>query len=128
MSELFGPAATLSFVELQAKIESLENGLATYSSQLSRIQGEMTGSGWYSSSTDKAEVLEQLAEILDITPTQTVSITATISISVSHEVPLAELEDFDAEQLLIDQISIDAYGGDTNVDDWSVDMADWEEQ
>jgi hypothetical protein len=88
----------------------------------------MTGSGWYSSSTDKAEVLEQLAEILDITPTQTVSITATISISVTHEVPLAELEDFDADMLLCDQLSIDAYGGDTSVDDWSVDLADWEEQ
>jgi hypothetical protein len=128
MSELFGPAATLSFVELQARIESLENGLASYSSQLSRIQDNMTGSGWYSSSTDKAEILEQLADILDITPTQTVSITATISISVSHEVPLSELEDFDADMLLCDQLSIDAYGGDTSVDDWSVDSADWEEQ
>lgn len=120
--------STLSCTELQARVESLQNGLSDYSSQLSRIQAEMTGTGWYSSSTDKAEVLEQLAEILGITPSQTVSITATITISVSHEVPLSELEDFDAEQLLIDQISIDAYGGDTNVDDWSVDMADWEEQ
>ena len=60
MSELFGPAATLSFVELQARIESLENGLASYSSQLSRIQDNMTGSGWYSSSTDKAEILDQI--------------------------------------------------------------------
>jgi len=120
--------STLSCAELTSRIESLENGLASYSSQLSRIQGEMTGSGWYSSSTDKAEVLEQLAEILDITPTQTVSITATISISVTHEVPLAELEDFDADMLLCDQLSIDAYGGDTSVDDWSVDSADWEEQ
>ena len=128
MSELFGPADTLNCTELQARIQSLENGLANYSAQLTRIQGEMTGSSWYSSDTDKAEVLNDLAEILGITPTQTVSITATLSISVSHEVPLAELEDFDAEQLLIDQISVEAYGGDTNVDDWSVDMADWEEQ
>lgn len=119
---------TLTWTELQARIESLEHALSNYSSQLTRIQGEMTGSGWYSSDTDKAEVLNDLAEILGITPSQTVSITATLTISVSHEVPLGELEDFDAEQLLIDQITVEAYGGDTNVDDWSVDIADWEEQ
>ena len=128
MSEIFGPSSTLSCTELQARVESLEHALSNYSGQLTRIQDEMTGTGWYSSTTDKAEVLSDLCEILGITPTQTVSITATISISVSHEVPFEELEEFDAEQLLIDQISIDAYGGDTNVDDWSVDMADWEEQ
>lgn len=120
--------STLSCTELTARIESLEHALSNYSGQLTRIQDEMTGSSWYSSTTDKAEVLSDLCEILGITPTQTVSITATISISVSHEVPFEELEEFDAEQLLIDQISIDAYGGDTNVDDWSVDSADWEEQ
>ena len=119
---------TLTCTELQARIESLEHALSNYSSQLTRIQGEMTGSSWYGSDTDKAEVLNDLAEILGITPSQTVSITATITVCVSHEVPLAELEDFDAEQLLMDQISIDAYGGDTNVDDWSVETADWEEQ
>ena len=120
--------STLSCTELQARIESLQNGLSDYSSQLSRIQGNMVGDGWYSSNTDKAEVLSDLCEILGITPTQTVSITATITVSVSHEVPLDELEDFDADQLLCDQLSVDAYGGDTNVDDWSVDSADWEEQ
>lgn len=119
---------TLTCTELQARIESLEHALSNYSSQLTRIQGEMTGSSWYSSDTDKAEVLAELSEILGITPSQTVSITATITVCVSHEVPFAELEDFDAEQLLMDQISIDAYGGDTNVDDWSVETADWEEQ
>jgi hypothetical protein len=120
--------STLSCTELQARIESLQNGLSDYSSQLSRIQDNMTGSSWYSSNTDKAEVLSDLCEILGINPTQTVSITATITVSVSHEVPLDELEDFDADQLLCDQLSIDAYGGDTSVDDWSVDSADWEEQ
>jgi hypothetical protein len=88
----------------------------------------MASDSWYSSNTEKSEVLSDLCEILGITPTQTVSITATISISVSHEVPLDELEDFDADQLLCDQLSIDVYGGDTSVDDWHVDMADWEEQ
>jgi hypothetical protein len=120
--------STLSCTELTARIESLEHALSNYSSQLTKIQGEMTGTGWYHEGTDKAEVLDGLAEILGITPTQTISITATISISVSHEVPLNELADFDADQLLCDQLSIDAYGGDTSVDDWSVDIADWEEQ
>ena len=119
---------TLSCTELQARIESLEHALSNYSNQLTKLQGEMTGSSWYSADTDKAEVLKDLAEILGITPSQTVSITATITVSITHEVPLDELEDFDAEQLLCDQITVEAYGGDTNVDDWSVEIADWEEQ
>ena len=119
---------TLSCTELIARIESLESALANYSGQLTQIQGNMSTMDWYGDSYNKREVLRDLAEILGITPTQTVSITATISVSVSHEVPLDELDDFDADALLSDQLSIDAYGGDTSVDDWSVDMADWEEQ
>lgn len=117
---------SLSCTELQARIESLEHALSNYSGQLTRIQSHMTADAWYSSGTEKSEVLSDLAEILGITPTQTVYITATLSVSVSHEVPLDELDDFDADSLLCDQLSIDAYGGDTNVDDWSVETADWE--
>ena len=119
---------TLSCTELIARIESLEHALSNYSYQLTRVQAGLSSDNYYRSDMEKSEVLADLCEILGITPTQTVSITATISISVSHEVPLDELEDFDADQLLCDQLSIDAYGGDTSVDDWSVDSADWEEQ
>ena len=120
--------ASLSCTELIARIESLEHALANYSGQLTSIQGNMSMADWYGDHYGKYEVLKDLAEILGITPTQTVSITATISVSVSHEVPLNELDNFDADELLCDQLSIDAYGGDTSVDDWHVDMADWEEQ
>lgn len=119
---------TLSCTELIARIESLENGLANYSGQLTSIQGNMSTMDWYGDHYSKGEVLKDLAEILGITPSQTVSITATITVSMSHEVPLDELEDFDADALISDQLSIDCYGGDTSVDDWSVENADWEEQ
>lgn len=120
--------SALTCTELQARIESLEHALSNYSSQLTQIQGNMSMADWYGDSYSKMEVLRDLAEILGITPSQTVSITATLTVCVSHEVPLTELDDFDAESLLIDQLSVDAYGGDTNVDDWSVETADWEEQ
>lgn len=119
---------TLSCSELIARIESLEHALSNYSSQLTQIQGNMSMADWYGDSFSKREVLEALSEILGITPSQTVSITATITISMSHEVPLDELDDFDAEQLVQDQLSIDSYGGDTSLDDWTVESADWEEQ
>lgn len=119
---------SLSCTELIARIESLEHALSNYSNQLTSIQGNMSTADWYGDHYGKREVLSDLAEILGITPSQTVSITATITVSVSHEVPLDELDSFDADQLLCDQLSIDAYGGDTSVDDWSVDSADWEEQ
>jgi hypothetical protein len=119
---------TLSCTELIARIESLENGLANYSRQLSRIQEGLSADSWYRSEVEKSTVLSELCEILGIQPTQTVSITATLTVCMSHEVPLDELEDFDADQLVSDQLSIDVYGGDTTLDDWSVESADWEEQ
>lgn len=88
----------------------------------------MTGDGWYHDGTDKAEVLNDLAEILGINPTQTVSITATLTVCISHEVPLNELDDFDAEGHLSDWLSVDISTGDSSVDDWSVESADWEAQ
>jgi hypothetical protein len=119
---------SLSCTELIARIESLEHALANYSGQLTSIQGNMSMADWYGDHYGKGEVLKDLAEILGITPTQTVSITAVITVSMSHEVPLDELDNFDAESLVSDQLSVDAYGGDTSLDDWSVDSADWEEQ
>jgi hypothetical protein len=124
MSEL----TTLSCTELIARIESLENGLANYSRQLSHITEGLTADSWYRSEVEKSTVLSELCEILGVQPTQTVSITATLTVCMSHEVPLDELEDFDADQLVSDQLSIDVYGGDTTLDDWSVESADWEEQ
>jgi hypothetical protein len=119
---------TLSCTELIARIESLENGLANYSGQLTKIIDGLNSDAWYRSEVEKASVLSDLCEILGIQPTQTVSITATLTVCISHEVPLDELEDFDADQLVSDQLSIDVYGGDTTLDDWSVESADWEEQ
>lgn len=119
---------TLNCTELQARIESLEHALSNHSSQLTRIIGNMTGDGWYHDGTDKAEVLNDLAEILGINPTQTVSITATLTVCISHEVPLNELDDFDAEGHLSDWLSVDISTGDSSVDDWSVESADWEAQ
>lgn len=120
--------STLSCTELQTRITSLEHALTNYSSQLNRIQGNMTASDWYGDHYSKGEVLKELAEILGVTPTQTVSITAQITVSLSHELPLAEFDDFDAEQLVNDWLSVDISSGDTSVDEWSLDSADWEEQ
>lgn len=121
-------SSTLSCTELQARIESLEHALSNYSSQLNRIQGNMSTADWYGDHYGKGEVLKDLTEILGITPTQTVSITAQITVSLTHELPLEDIDDFDADQLLTDWLSVDINSGDTSVDDWSVDSADWEEQ
>jgi hypothetical protein len=120
--------STLSCTELQARIESLEHALSNYSSQLTSIQGNMSTADWYGDHYGKGEVLKELAEILGITPTQTISITAQITVSLTHEVPLEDIDSFDADQLVSDWLSVDINSGDTSVDDWSVDSADWEEQ
>ena len=121
-------ATTLSCTELQARIESLENGMRVYGDQLRRIEDNLKSDGWFHDSIQKDQVLTELCEILDVNPTTTVSITATLTVSLSHEVPLNELDDFDAEMHLSDWLSVDISTGDSCVDDWSVDSADWEVQ
>ena len=121
-------ATTLNCTELQARIESLENGMRVYGDQLRKIEGNLTSDGWFDDSIQKDQVLTELCEILDVNPTATVSITASLTVYVSHEVPLNELDDFDADQHLSDWLSVEISSGDSNVDEWCVDIADWEKQ
>lgn len=110
------------------KVKRLQRQLDEAERKLAVIQGCLTPDNWYSDSTDKDEVLEALCEILNYEPKQKISITATVEIYMTAEVPLNEMKDFDAETFATDALSIDAYSGDVEVDDYSIQSADWEEQ
>lgn len=111
----------------QAKYQSTQLGQAN--GKIDSIKAEMNQNDWYSDNTSKDEVLTKLEEILSYQPTGTISITATIEVYITAEVPLKDLADFDADAAVRDAISVDSSGwSDYTVDDWQIESADWEEQ
>ena len=120
--------STLSCTELQSQLDSVSRNFSAVNAEVVQIKQKLTADEWFHEGTDKAEVLDDICRILGVNPTATVSITATISISVTAEVPLNELDDFDADGHLSDWLSVDMSNGDSSVDDWSVDIADYEAQ
>ena len=57
-------------------------------------------------------------------PKQTVTITATVNVEVSYDIPLEEVEDFDARYFLQDNLSIDSWHGDVSIESFDVEDAD----
>ena len=92
--------------------------------QVNSIIDNLNADGWYNPNYEKVEVLNDLCEILGHEPKQTVRITATIQVEVDYEIPLDEVEDFDARYFLSDNLSIDSWHGDVSVDSWSVEDHD----
>jgi hypothetical protein len=119
-------ATDLEYKLEAAKLNTQE--LDAADSKLNYIKAEMTTDSWYSDSTDKNEVLEKLEEILGHSPTATISITASIEVYMTLDVPLRELDDFDADAIVSDQLSIDTGWGEATVDSWELQSADWEQQ
>jgi len=92
--------------------------------QVNKIIDNLTVDNWYADTIEKSEVLSDLCEILGHEAKQTVRITATVSVEVDYEIPLDEVEDFDARYFLNDNLTIDTYNGDATVDSWTVEDSD----
>lgn len=121
---------TLKVNELEWKLErikTLEKQLTNSNNQISQIIDNLSADGWFNPNYEKQEVLNDLCEILGHEPKQSVRITATINVEVDYDIPLDEVEDFDAHYFLQDTLSIDAYNGDVIVDSWTVEdhSVDW---
>ena len=111
--------------DLRTREESLTARLAAQEKQIGLILDKMTANEWYSSSTDKAEVLSDLCDILGHEPKQTIRISATVQVDVEYECPLEDVEDFDAKYFMQDNLTIDSWHGDVVVDSFDVEDADW---
>lgn len=83
-------------------------------------------SDWYDSNYDKEEVLEALANILDIEPTKTLRVTGNLSYIIDIEVPIKDIKDFDARRMLDDELILSANTDVISVESWYVDEADVE--
>lgn len=78
----------------------------------------------YNPNYDKSEVLQQITEYFGWELKKTVSVSGMISFEVEMEVPIDEIEDFDAHYILGDELSLDSNNGDIDITTWSVDSAD----
>lgn len=118
---------TLKVNELEIHLDSyrrLQDQLAISNGQISKILDNLSADGWYNPNYEKSEILNDLCEILGHEPKQTVRITGTISFEVDYDIPLEEVEDFDAHYFLQDTLTLDAYNGDVVVESWTVEDSD----
>jgi hypothetical protein len=93
-------------------------------SKIEEVQELM--SDWYDSNYDKEEVLEAIANILDIEPIKTLRVTGTISYTLDVEVPMKDVKDFDARYMLNDELVITSNTHVIEIESWNVDDADVE--
>ena len=93
-------------------------------SKIEEVQ-EMMGD-WYDSNYDKEEVLEAIANILDIEPTKTLRVTGNISYAVDIVVPVKDISEFDARYMLNDELIITSNTDVISVESWNVDDSDVE--
>lgn len=114
--------------DLRTRTEQLTARLEAQEKQIGLILNKMTADEWYSSNTDKSEVLSDLCDILGFEPKQNIRITATVEVEVDYDCPLNEVEDFDAADFLSDVLTIDTYHGDAIIHSYNVEYADWANQ
>ena len=110
--------------DYKQNINSLTARLESQEKQIGLILDKLTADEWYSSSTDKAEILSDLCEILKHEPKQTIMITAQVNVEVSYDIPLDEVENFDAKYFLQDNLTIDSWHGDVMIESYDVEDAD----
>jgi len=110
--------------ELQESYNIASENRNNLQAQVNKIIDNLTVDNWYADTIEKSEVLSDLCEILGHEAKQTVRITATISVEVDYEIPLDEVEDFDARYFLNDNLSVDTFDGDSTVDSWTVEDSD----
>jgi hypothetical protein len=118
---------SIKTVDLEGKLDSLvrlEKQLSISNNQISQILNNLNTDGWYNPNYEKSEVLNDLCEILGHEPKQTVRITGTLSFEIDYDIPLDEVEDFDAHYFLQDTLTLDAYNGDVIVESWTIEDSD----
>ena len=118
---------TLKVNELEIHLDSyrnLQDQLRISNGQIGKILDNLDANGWYNPNVEKEDILRDLCEILGHEPKQTVRITATVNVEVDYDIPLEDVEDFDARYFLQDNLTIDSWHGDVVVDSFDVEDAD----
>ena len=88
--------------------------------KVNAIEENLTEDGWFNPNYDKSEVLSDLCEILGFTPTKTIKFSGSMTFEGSIEVPLDEVEDFDLQYALQDELFLTSNHGDMEIDTYEV--------
>lgn len=95
--------------------------LEKFIDKFNKIEENLTEDGWFNPNYDKSEVLNELCEILGVTPSKTINFAGTMSFEGSIEVPLDELEDFDLKYLLQDEVYLTSNHGDLEINSYEIE-------
>ena len=95
--------------DLEWVLENARQRTSEYYSLRNKVDGlEEQIVEWVNPNYDKDDVIRLLCEYFAINPTKQVTVTGTISFEVTIDVPLDEVDDFDAHYLLGDELSLDS--------------------
>ena len=102
------------------RIKNLETQLSISNNQIRKIIDNLSEDGWFNPNYEKEEVLNDLCEILDHEPKKEITFEGTIHFSGRADIRLADLEDFDLDDIL-SELTVDVYNGDVVIDDYHVE-------
>ena len=106
------PTIKVTELEYQLdRVQSLVRTINKHDNLISNLEENIVE--WYNPNYDKDEVLSALCELIGYTPIKKVRVTGQVHVEVDLEVPLDEVEGFDAQQLLNDYLVIDYVDGGT---------------
>lgn len=112
---------------LQSQIDELKAQLSTHSNcdywkkENGRIQSQIIDvvNAFYDFETPNFEIIKDLCEIIDYSPTKEINFTATINFTGTIQIPAAEAEDFDLTAALEDAY-VDINHGDVVIDGYEL--------
>jgi hypothetical protein len=100
------PTIKVTELEYQLdRVQSLVRTINKHDNLISNLEENIVE--WYNPNYDKEEVLSALCELIGFIPVKKVRVTGQVSVEVDLDVPLDEVEGFDAQQLLNDYLVVD---------------------
>ena len=73
--------------------------------------------------SEDQDTLEKIADIFDVPLTKEIEVTAWVNVNMTIEVDMREGE-YDVEDLVRNNLTVDAYGGEITVHDFDVDRVE----
>jgi hypothetical protein len=111
--------------DLEWVLENARQRTSEYYSLRNKVDGlEEQIVEWVNPNYDKDDVIRLLCEYFAINPSKQVTVTGTISFEVTIDVPLDEVDNFDAHYLLGDELSLDSNSSAVDVNSWLIEDTD----
>ena len=73
--------------------------------------------------SDEQDTLSQIAQIFDVPLTKEIEVTAYVRVALTIEVDMAD-GDYDIDSLVSDNLTVDSYGGEISVNDYTVERVE----